>query len=454
MKEINKNDKYIVDIIDNGSNGEGIAKIENFTIFINGAIKGEKCEILIVKVLKNYGFGKLINIIEKSNKRADVDCSAYSKCGGCHLRHFKYEDTLLLKQELVQNLFNKGLKKKYNVLPTIGMDNPFYYRNKAQYPVGLNMNNEVSFGVFAERSHRIIDNNGCLIQKKISNEIASSIIKVFRDNNISVYNEEKLDGTLRHINIRTSKDEKEIMVTLVFNEELEKELENRLINSLVNEFKSIKTIVKNINSNNTNVILGEEEHVLYGDGYIEDRLGDYTFRISSKSFYQVNPIQCEKLYSYALENSDLTKDDVFIDLYCGIGTIGIFASKYVKEVVGIEIVEDAVKDAKENSKINNIDNIRFIVGDVEKAFDDLINKEKIKPTVICVDPPRKGLDENTINNIKKIKPEKLTYISCNPATLVRDLKELEDIYEIKLIQPVDMFPYTKHVECCSVLKLR
>ena len=230
--------------------------------------------------------------------------------------------------------------------------------------------------------------------------------------------------------------------------------ENELKEKLIKEFPSIKTIVKNINKKNTNVILGDKNIVIYGSGYITDRLGEYKFNISANSFYQINPVQTEKLYNLAIECANLNKDDIVFDLYCGIGTIGIFAAKYAKKVYGIEIVEEAIKDAKKNAKLNQIDNIEFIAGDVEKLLDKLIYDKKIKPDVVFVDPPRKGLDTNTIENLLKIKPKKIVYISCNPATLIRDLSKLEEKYDINEITPVDLFPYTSHVECVTILKLR
>ena len=244
------------------------------------------------------------------------------------------------------------------------------------------------------------------------------------------------------------------MCILVINEEIGKTNENKLVEMLCTKYKDLKTIVKNINNKNTNVILGKQNVNLYGDGYIEDKLGEYIFKISPMSFYQVNPIQAEVLYNTAIEAANLSKEDTLFDLYCGIGTIGIFASKFVKQVYGIEIVEQAIEDAKENAKINKVENAKFICGDVEFAFDELINKKKIIPTAIIVDPPRKGLDEKTIQNILKIKPEKLVYISCNPATMVRDIAKTEGVYVAEKIQPVDMFPYTSSVECVAVLKLK
>ena len=449
-----KNEEYIVDIIDNGYEGEGIAKIDNFTIFIPGAIKGEKVKILILKVTTSYAFGKILEIIKPSKDRVeDIDCSTYKRCGGCNLRHMNYEKTLELKRDIVQNLVNKNLKIDLEVKNTIGMEKPFNYRNKAQYPVGLNKDNKPVIGVFANRTHEVIETNGCMIQNIKSEKIAKYICEFAAKNNISVYDEVTGKGLLRHIVIKVGIKTNEIMCILVLNG---KEINNEkvLVKELTERFPDIKTIVKNINIKNTNVILGKENITIYGDGYIYDKLGDYTFKISPLSFYQINPIQTEKLYNLALEKAELTGNEILFDLYCGIGTIGIFMAKKAKEVYGIEIVNEAIEDAKENCKINNITNAKYYAGDTEKLLADLIGKEKNVPDVIVVDPPRKGLDKTTIENIKNMQAKKVIYISCNPATLIRDLTFLSENYEIQEIQPVDMFPFTHHVECCSVLKLK
>lgn len=447
-----KNEKYVVDIIDNGFEGEGIAKIDGLTVFVPGSIKGEKCEILIVKVLASHAYGKIVNIIEKSENRKESDCATYKRCGGCSLRHMTYESTLKLKRQVVQNLVNKGLKEKVEVLETIGMENPYNYRNKAQYPVGLNSDGQPEVGVFAQRTHTIIPIQTCLIQTEISQKIAKTIIDFVKEKNIQVYNEENQKGLLRHIVIKVGKYTNQVMCILVVNDS-KFDQEQELVKLLCEKYPEIKTIVKNINNKNTNVILGKENINLYGNGYIEDKLGEYTFKISPMSFYQVNPVQAEILYTTAINQANLDKNDILFDLYCGIGTIGISASKYVNKVYGIEIVPQAIEDAKENAKINDVKNIEFICGDVEVAFDELINKEKIVPSAIIVDPPRKGLDNKTVENIAKIKPAKLVYISCNPATMVRDLAKLEEIYNIKTIQPVDMFPWTNGVESITILEV-
>lgn len=451
--EIKKNQEYIVDIIDNGYEGEGIAKIDNFTIFIQGAIKGEKCKIVIVKVNKSYAYGKLIEVISESKNRKQVDCDTYKRCGGCALRHIDYDYTLKMKQAIVQNLVDKTLNKNIKVNLTLGMKEPFYYRNKLQYPVGKNSEGKAVMGVFARRTHEIIPTENCFIQNKEAQDIANELIKIINEQEITAYDEKNQTGQVRHIVIKVGIHTKEIMCIIVTNEEKLKN-ENIIIERLTKKFHNIKTIIKNVNTKNTNVILGDKNIVLYGDGYIQDNLGEYKFKISPMSFYQTNPIQTEVLYHKAIEFADLKQSDILCDLYCGIGTIGIFASKYVNKVYGIEIVEEAIEAAKENAKINDVDNIEFMAGDVEKVFDTMLKEKQISPTVIIVDPPRRGLDEHTIETILKLEVSRLVYVSCNPATMVRDLKLLEDKYDVREIQPVDMFPFTNGIESVALLKIK
>ena len=450
---LKKNEEYIVDIIDNGFQGEGIAKIDGITVFIPQGITGEKIKIKILKVQTSFAYGKILEIINKSENRVDEDCQTYSRCGGCNLRHVEYKETLSIKKAIVENCLYKSLKRKINVSDAIGMKNPLYYRNKLQYPVGVNNDGEQVMGVYSNRTHNIIPTNQCFIQNEECQKIANDIFEFVKENKITAYNEKSLKGTLRHIIIRIGVKTNEVLVTLVLNDDNFK-CEKEFIDYITNKHKSIKSIVKNYNTKNTNVILGDKTKVIYGDGYIYDILGEYKFKISPLSFYQVNPIQTEVLYNTAMEAIEGDKQSIALDLYCGIGTIGIFASKYFKKVYGIEIVEEAIEDAKYNSKLNNIDNLEFYSGDVEKILPKIIEKEKIKPNVVFVDPPRKGLDRNTIELLKELEPNKIIYISCNPATLARDLSYLDEKYEIKEIQPVDMFPYTSHIECVTVLYLK
>lgn len=450
---VEKNKEYIVNIIDNGFQGEGIAKIEGFTIFIPNAIKGEKVKILILKVLSSHAFGKILEIIEASEDRVESDCTTYKRCGGCGLRHVKYKETLRMKQNSVQSLVNKTLKKKIKVEETLGMEKPYYYRNKAQYPVGINKEGNPAIGVFANRTHEIIPIHKCYIQNEETEKLAKFVLDFIIKNKVSVYNEQTGKGLIRYIVTKIGIKTNEIMCIIVINGSKIPN-EKKLVKEITDNFQNVKTIVKNINTKNTNVILGKENINIYGDGYITDVLGDYTFKISPLSFYQVNPIQAEKLYSIGVKAAKITSNDIIFDLYCGIGTISLFMAKYAKIVYGVEIVEQAIEDANENAKLNNIDNVEFIAGDTEIILDDLINNRNIIPDVVMVDPPRKGLDNRSIDNILKIKPDRLIYISCNPATLIRDLAKFEDLYEIKAIKPVDMFPWTSHVECCAVMGRR
>lgn len=452
--EIQKNQEYIVDIIDNGYDGEGIAKINDFTIFIQGAIKGEKVKILILKVTKSFAYGKILEIIGASKDRNNVDCGTFSKCGGCTLRHINYEETLNIKASIVKNCLYKELHRNIEVKNTIGMEVPLYYRNKLQYPVGCDKDEKTVMGIYSQRTHNIIKTKqNCFIQNEKCSEIAKDVFEFAVKNNIKPYNEKTNNGTLRHIVIRIGIKTNEIMVTLVVNNDKFNN-ENKFVEELTKKYPEIKTIVKNYNEKNTNVILGNKSKVIYGNGYIYDLLGNYKFKISPLSFYQVNPLQTEVLYNKAIEYANLTGKETIFDLYCGIGTIGIFASAKAKKVYGIEVIPEAIEDAKENAKLNNVENAEFFVGEVEKILPELIEKRNISADVAFIDPPRKGCDNITIETLLKIMPQKIVYVSCNPATLARDIRLLEEKYELKQVQPVDMFPYTSHIETVTLLTLK
>ena len=450
---VEKNKEYTVDIIDNGFAGEGIAKIENFTIFVPNSIKGEKVKIVIVKVLSSHAFGKIIEIISSSNQRIESDCKTYKRCGGCSLRHIQYEETLKMKQNAVQSLANKTLSNKVIVEPVLGMKMPYHYRNKAQYPIGTDKNGKPVMGVFANRTHEIIPIQTCLIQNEKTEELAKFIFNYIVKNKISIYDEKTGRGMIRHIVTKIGIKTDEMMCILVINgEKIPREKE--LVSEITGHFPKVKTIIKNINRKNTNVILGQQNINLYGEGYIKDELGDYVFKISPLSFYQVNPLQAECLYQMGVEAAKISKQDIVFDLYCGIGTISLFMSKFAKKVYGIEIVKEAVEMAKENARLNQVNNVDFIAGDVEKILEKLLYEQKVIPDVVMIDPPRKGLDSKSIENLLMIRPKRLVYISCNPATLMRDLAKLEVLYEVKTLKPVDMFPFTSHCEVVSVLQLK
>ena len=449
---IKKNDEYVVEIIDNGYQGEGIARIDGMTVFVDNVLKGEKVKIKILKVLKNQSYGKALEILEESTNRSESDCVPYGKCGGCNLRHMNYQETLKLKKSIVETNLKKAGIDNVVVKVCIGMDEPYNYRNKLQYPVGTSKEGPV-MGVFAKRSHRIIPNENCHIQNKLTQKIAKDVFSFIEENNIPVYDEEKGTGEIRHIYLRIGVKTNEVMLVLVTNKKkITKEKD--LVTFITNKYCEIKTVVKNMNTKSTNVILGQENEVLFGDGYITDILLGITFKISPMSFYQVNPIQTEKLYTQAIEGAKLTGEETIFDLYCGIGTIGICALKKAKYLYGIETIPQAIEDAKENARINNIENAEFIVGNVEDELPKLIKEQDIKPDVVFIDPPRKGCDNVAIETLLKIKAKKIVYISCNPATLARDLAKLKELYEIKEVQPVDMFPFSNHIETVSILELR
>jgi len=357
---IKKNDEYDVRIIDTGFEGEGIAKIDGMTIFIPNALKDEKVHIKILKVNKTICFAKIINIIEKADYRVDSSCKTYSKCGGCNFRHIDYKYSLELKKKSVETTLKKHLKIDIKIEDVIGMDEPFYYRNKLQYPVGVDIEGNTVMGVFANRSHRVIETNDCKIQNIKCQKIAQYVYKFIKEHNISGYNEEKHTGYIRHVIVRIGIKTNEIMLILVLNN-FDLPYEEELVDFIIKKNPEVKTIVKNLNDKNTNVILGKENKVIYGDGYIYDYLKDKKFKISPHSFYQVNPIQTEKLYTKAVEYAALTGNEIIFDLYCGIGTIGIFAIDKAKKLYGIETISQAIEDAKENAKINGIENAEFFV---------------------------------------------------------------------------------------------
>lgn len=374
-------------------------------------------------------------------------------CGGCTYLETPYNEQLKTKTKKVQDLISKKVNKEIKVKETIGMENPFNYRNKGKFAFGLDKNKNSLMGFFQEGTHKIIPFQSCMIQNETINEVARFTFELLKKYKISIYNEDTQKGFLRYMVIKYGMKSKEIMIIFVtVNSKMYKREE--IIKELLSKFPNIKTVVQNINEKQTNAILGNKNYNLYGNGYIVDYLNGYKFKISPLSFYQVNPLQTEVLYNKAIEYANLTGKETIFDLYCGIGTIGIFASAKAKKVYGIEVIPEAIKDAKENAKINGIENTEFFAGEVEKILPELIEKENISADVVFIDPPRKGCDNITIETLLKITPQKIVYVSCNPATLARDVRLLEEKYELKKVQPVDMFAFTSHVECVCVLNYR
>ncbi len=448
-----KNEVYDLEIIDNGSSFEGIAKQDSMVVFVPGAIIGEKVTVKIIKVNKDYAIGKIEKIIVKSPYRQNPICEVYNRCGGCSAQHICYNTQLLLKYKLVENVLKKqkididSFKKP----STIGMGMPYYYRNKAQYPV-RSLNGETIMGFYAKRSHEIVQNDCCFIQNRVIDIMAKAVFEVIQKYNLIGYDENTLDGDIRHILIRRGLHTGEVMIVIIVNKnELLKD--NRfllIVNELVKNNKNIKSIYLNLNDKNTNEILGQKEIKIYGEDYICDYIGEYKYCISPKSFFQVNTIQAEILYETLKESLKLNGNEVLFDLYSGVGSIGIYLSDKVKNIYGIEIENQAVKMANINLKLNNVKNAEYIAGDVEEKIVEFKSRNII-PDVIVVDPPRKGLDKKSIEYILNFNAKKIGYVSCNPATLARDLKVLSQKYDIESIVPVDLFPNTEHVEVVSVL---
>ena len=446
---VEKNRDYIVDISGLTSEGSGVAKIEGFTIFVEGGLPGEQAEIRIVKVLKNYAFGKLLRTLKPSDRRVEPSCGVVKRCGGCQLQHMSYGAQLQYKTQQVKDAIERiGGLKGVTIHDAIGMDDPWRYRNKAQFPVG--MDGDVMIGFYANRSHEIINTPQCAIQDAINDNVIHTVREFIKKYNISVYDENTGKGLIRHIVTRKGFRTGELMVCIVINGDSIPS-DKALIEMLKGSTDNLKSVVLNVNKKKTNVILGEKNIVIYGEEAIYDYIGEFKFRISPLSFFQVNPIQTEVLYNKALEYADLKGDETVFDAYCGIGTISLFLSKNAKKVYGVEIVPQAIDNAKENAKLNGIGNVEFIVGESETVIPEMY-KKGIKADVIVVDPPRKGCDEKLLDAIARMAPERVVYVSCNPATLARDLKYLtERGYEVREVQPVDMFPQTVHCEVVALV---
>jgi len=453
---LENNKEYIVKVDSLGYEGEGVAKIDRYPIFIPGALKGETVRTEIIKAKKKYAHGKLIEILEKSNDRKEPECSNYEKCGGCTLMHLSYEGQLEFKFDRVKDCMKKiaGLDEKIVKYP-LGMENEYRYRNKVIYSVGL-VEDKLAIGFFSEKTHEIINMDTCLLQ----DEEADKILKVIRAwmEKYSIIPAKKdgllnNDGLVRNIMIRKGFKTNEVMVVLVTTDK-EIPYKDELIDGLNKEVMNLKSVIQNINSNDTNLVLGDKCITLWGEDYICDYIGEYKFNISPLSFFQINSIQTEILYNKVLEYANLSGDEVVFDAYCGIGTITLSLSKNAQKVYGVEIEEQAIENAKVNGKQNQITNSEFYVGKVEKIIPQLIN-DGVKPDLIVVDPPRKGCDAKLLDAIGEAKPKRVVYVSCDPSTLARDLKHLCGFgYEVVEVQPVDMFPMTKHVECCVLLVKR
>lgn len=470
--EMKKNDRFVLKIEDMGENGEGIGRLDGYIWFVKDAVIGDVIEAGVTKMKKQYGFARLIRVIEPSEYRTEERCPSARRCGGCQIQAVDYQEQLRLKEKKVYNNLKRigGLsslllpggeetteqtkeEKERNAVvmePIIGMENPWRYRNKAQFPFGRNKDGRIVTGFYAGRTHDIVKQEDCLLGVEENREILSIIRNFMEEYKIEPYNEETHRGLVRHVLIRKGFQTGELMVCLVINGRKlpgQQALTERLL-----EIPGMTSISLNVNQEKTNVILGKELINLWGEGHITDYIGAVQYRISPLSFYQVNPVQTERLYGTALEYAGLTGNETVWDLYCGIGTISLFLAQKAKQVYGVEIVPQAIDDARENARLNHMENVEFFVGKAEEVLPEQYERNQIYADVIVVDPPRKGCDEKCLETIVKMSPNRVVYVSCNSSTLARDVKYLEERgYRTERVRCVDMFPHSGHVETVVLL---
>ena len=449
--EYRKNDIVTLEIVDCGTDGEGIGKADGFTVFVKDAVIGDTVTAKIMKAKKNYGYGRLMEILKPSPYRVDPICPSARQCGGCQLQAVSYEEQKAFKEKKLRGHLERiGGFKELPMEPLIGMDEPYHYRNKAQFPVGRNKEGRIVTGFYVGRTHAIIENRDCALGIPQNKEVLDRVIAHMEKYNIAPYDEMTGKGLVRHIFVRYGFFTGELMVCLIINgQDLphQKEMVEKL-----GEIPGMTSISLNINKKRNNVILGDKVKTIWGKEYITDKIGDISYEISPLSFFQVNPHQTWKLYSKALEYADLHGEETVWDLYCGIGTISLFLAQKAKFVRGVEIVSAAIEDARRNARLNKIDNVEFFVGKAEEVLPREYEKNGVYADVIVVDPPRKGCDEMLLKTILKMQPKRVVYVSCDSATLARDLRFLCDNgYELKKVCGVDQFPQTVHVETVVLL---
>lgn len=443
---IKKDVIFTISIEDLSADGSGVGKADGFTVFVKDALPGDLARVKIIKVKKTYGYGRLLEILTPSPDRAKPLCPAARSCGGCQIQALSYPAQLRFKEKKVRDLLTRvGKLTDFEILPIIGMDDPWYYRNKAQYPVGRDRDGHPTAGFYAGRTHSIIPVDHCCIQSKHTEDILPAILSWMQRNHISAYDERSGRGLVRHVLTRAGFHTGQIMVCLVINGQKLPASED-LVHTL-RQFPGMTSISFSPNTARNNVIMGNSVHTIWGEAYITDKIGENSYQISPLSFYQVNPVQTEKLYAAALDFADPGPEDVIWDLYCGIGTISLFMARKAAHVCGVEIIPQAIENARENAAINQITNADFFVGKAEDILPEAYEKKHIHADIIVVDPPRKGCDKALLDCIIQMQPRKLVYISCDPATLARDLRILEDGgFKAEKVQCVDMFPHSVHVE--------
>lgn len=449
---VQKNDRVTVYIEDLTHDGNGVAKVDGYPLFIRDALPGETAEVHVLKTLKNYGFAKIAELKEASPDRVDAPCEYFAQCGGCQLQHLSYEGQLKWKRSMVENVMKRLGKIDAPVHPVKGMDNPWHYRNKSQIPFAQNEAGQVVAGFYKTKSHTIVDMERCLIQTGEADIVMDELKRELSKLGVRPYEEKSHRGMLRHVVVRKGRATGEVMVVFVTKGRKFPQAE-AAVEKVRALMPNVTSIVQNINGEKTNVIFGNETVTLWGKDTIEDTIGDVRFEISARSFYQVNPEQTEVLYKQALDYAQLTGNERVIDAYCGIGSISLFLAQQAKHVMGVEIVPQAIEDAKRNAALNGFTNTYFEAGPAEEVIPRWY-KEGKEADVLVVDPPRKGCDEALLSTIITQRPKRVVYVSCNPATLARDLRILEDGgYKTQEVQPVDMFPHSVHCEAVAWLEL-
>lgn len=447
VMKMKKNDELNLSISGQGHTGEGIGKVDGYPLFVEFALPGEEIKARVLKTNKSYGFAKLLEVEKASSHRVEPPCPYYYRCGGCHLMHSDYEGQLIFKKNRVRDSLERiGRITHVDVEDTVGMRTPFRYRNKVQIPLGR-VDGKFVAGFYAQRSHRIVDIRSCIVQHEEADEVLEVLRQWAETYDVSTYHQDlsvNPQGILRHLMVRKGFRTGDLMVVLVVTKKEVPYLEELLRKLKV--LSGFQSLILNINDAETNVVLGRENHVIYGKEFIEDYIGSFKFKISPHSFFQVNPKQTEVMYGKALEYADLTGNETVFDCYCGAGTISLFLSQKAKKVYGIEIVPHAVEDAKVNASINGVDNVEFFLGKSEEVIVDLMERG-ISADVVVVDPPRKGCDRSLLESIAKIRPEKIVYVSCDPGSLGRDLGILETLgFRTEKVTPIDNFPQSYHVE--------
>ncbi len=450
VSPVKQGDEVELTITGLGSSGEGVGKYDGFTVFVEGALPGEAVQVKIKLVKKSYAIGMLQSVVRASNERVEPVCPVYPACGGCQLQHLSYRGQLDAKRQQVQDALTRIGHLNVQALPTIGADDPLHYRNKMQFPAAQTAEGELCIGCYAKGTHHVIDADGCLISQEANNQVLLTVRKWMNRFGITAYDEKTGKGLVRHVMARVGVKSGDVMAVLITSE-YDIPHRKELITWLQKYVPGLVSIVQNINKKNTNVVMGNKTRVLFGSETIKDSLGTLSFHISPLSFFQVNSVQAEKLYNKALEYAALTGGETVVDVYCGTGTISLYLARHAKQVYGIEVVAPAIDNAKRNAEENGFSNAAFICGDAAVELPKLL-AGGVQPDVILVDPPRAGCEEKVLAAIVGVAPERVVYVSCNPASLARDLAYMhEHGYEAVAVQPVDMFPMTSHVECVVLM---